>query len=611
MQFRRHALLRHSMHIVQQHPLKATAASRGLLTTSTLLRTTTAATPTTTTNNNNGRRNYASATAVKDVAVLGGGLTGLASAHFLARELPHAKITVYERSARVGGWLHSVRKPVPGGGEVVFEQGPRTIRQANTALAMTHLIQDLGLTNEVMYTSRKSPAALNRYIYYPNHLVLMPGPSQNLYASLYRLMTEPIFNGWMKGFFGEVFRQPRSEDVEDESVAEFLSRRLGGSTLPDNLASAVMHGIYAGDIYKLSAKSLLPFQWWLERKHGGLLKGLVEVQKEPGVPVPVRDAEFMQSFENGPALAPDFWAKLKDASVFSFKGGIQTLIDGLESSLRKHKNVTIKQNVGIKGLEKDATTERVKVWTHDSASPTKPDSLKTHDFIVSTLQGAAFSAIASPQGKPSLVPSLGDIPATTVMVVNLFFPSPALTPVRGFGYLIPRSVPFEQNPERALGVIFDSDALPGQDTAQGTKLTVMLGGHWWDGWPSEAIDAAAEDGVAAARTVLARHLGITMDPVASHVAVHRNCIPQYTVGHSAQLQRAHQDLRRAYAGRVVVAGNSYTGVGVNDCVRAARDVAMHVGADGIMPNRTGLEMFAEKQQWTRMKSPVKIGGGGA
>ena len=64
---------------------------------------------------------------VKDVAVLGGGITGLASTFYLSQELPEAKITLYEGSPRLGGWLQSRQVDV-GNGQVVFEQGPRTLR---------------------------------------------------------------------------------------------------------------------------------------------------------------------------------------------------------------------------------------------------------------------------------------------------------------------------------------------------------------------------------------------------------------------------------------------------------------------------------------------------
>ena len=64
-----------------------------------------------------------------NVAILGGGVTGLASAYYLTKELPRAKITIYEASDRIGGWLSSTRVPVKDG-TILFEAGPRTLRPA-------------------------------------------------------------------------------------------------------------------------------------------------------------------------------------------------------------------------------------------------------------------------------------------------------------------------------------------------------------------------------------------------------------------------------------------------------------------------------------------------
>ena len=109
--------------------------------------------------------------------------------------------------------------------------------------------------------------------------------------------------------------------------------------------------------------------------------------------------------------------------------------------------------------------------------------------------------------------TLGRTPAVTVCVVNLYFRTPNLLRkvhipgglptglplgLSGFGYLIPRTIPFTQNPERALGVIFDSDISPTLHTTVpadvlGTRLTVMLGGHWWDGWTSFPNESEAQE----------------------------------------------------------------------------------------------------------------------
>lgn len=73
------------------------------------------------------------------VAVLGGGITGLACAYYLTRELPRAKITIYEASDRLGGWLSSSRVPVKDG-SILFEAGPRTLRPSSNGFLAARLV---------------------------------------------------------------------------------------------------------------------------------------------------------------------------------------------------------------------------------------------------------------------------------------------------------------------------------------------------------------------------------------------------------------------------------------------------------------------------------------
>lgn len=85
------------------------------------------------------RQNHALAKldhAITNVAVLGGGISGLASAYFLSQKLPRAKIVLYESSSRLGGWLYSKKVDV-GSGNVVFEQGPRSLRPDTPSAKVT------------------------------------------------------------------------------------------------------------------------------------------------------------------------------------------------------------------------------------------------------------------------------------------------------------------------------------------------------------------------------------------------------------------------------------------------------------------------------------------
>lgn len=75
-----------------------------------------------------------------DIAVLGGGITGLATAYYLSKELPRRKVTIYEASDRLGGWLSSTRVPVKNG-NILFEAGPRTIRPSGNGVLTKKLVR--------------------------------------------------------------------------------------------------------------------------------------------------------------------------------------------------------------------------------------------------------------------------------------------------------------------------------------------------------------------------------------------------------------------------------------------------------------------------------------
>lgn len=459
-------------------------------------------------------------------------------------------------------------------------------------------------------TSKQSVAAQNRFVYYPDHLVCMPGPGRSLFASISTVFSEPAFQGLLSGVISEPFRCD-VQDIYDESVGSFISRRFG-SGIADNVVSAVFHGIYAGDIYQLSARSILTRLYKISQSYGSLITGLISESIRDDPLVPTADRLLTERLK---ALGPELLDKFKDCSVFSLKGGIGQLAESLENALNKNPRVTILKNTPIKALEmitegtiSEVCNDTIRFCMRHShlvqlqiqIKPIKPKgassriSTRRYSHVISTISGKNLNAITQPAG---CLPWLAITPSVTVMVVNLYFSNPHLLPVHGFGYLLPRSVPLDQNPERALGVVFDSDATIGQDEVPGTKLTVMMGGHWWDGWDTYPDE---DQGAFMAKAVLARHLGITKEPQMVRVALQKECIPQYTVGHTARMSKAHQSLLDHFHGRLKVAGNSYTGVGLNDCVRAAHTISNslasrfeHTGLDTLVP---GLEHWERHVQ---------------
>lgn len=75
----------------------------------------------------NFQRQVESSKDVENVAVIGGGITGLATAYFLSKASPKIRITLLEGGKRLGGWLHS-EVVETSHGKLIFEKGPRTLR---------------------------------------------------------------------------------------------------------------------------------------------------------------------------------------------------------------------------------------------------------------------------------------------------------------------------------------------------------------------------------------------------------------------------------------------------------------------------------------------------
>lgn len=167
----------------------------------------------------------------------------------------------------------------------------------------------------------------------------------------------------------------------------------------------------------------------------------------------------------------------------------------------------------------------------------------------------------------------------SVNVVNLVYTSEnAHLPSPGFGYLIPRSEHSATKHQGLLGVVFDSCAIPSQDqgSTRGNvlKLTAMIGGHMFDQVVTNNKESSLEAFFeSSAIERVKKHLNIETTPEIARVHIHRECIPQYMVGHLQRMQSLDQMIREEYEGMLAVTGAGYLGVSVNDCIKNAREVS--------------------------------------
>ncbi|EDR09465.1 uncharacterized protein LACBIDRAFT_319089 [Laccaria bicolor S238N-H82] len=459
------------------------------------------------------------------VAVLGGGLTGLSSAFHLSRRYPSTQITLIERQKRLGGWVRSERVVLPGTTtSVLLEAGPRTLRpHGKSVLELIHL---LNLRDEVITVPKSATAAKARFLYVPKMYGDKIEGMQTLPSSIVSLLGSPLFPTLLQAVVGEFFgRRNRPPDVLDESVDAFLTRRFGES-FARIFGSALVHGIYAADSRQLSTRAAFPSLWEAEERGGGsVVRGFLRKK------APVED-----DYELGNMLDV-----MKDVSVYSFRDGIQTLTNALESYLVARDNVRILRETNVSLLEKTGDTCKL-----------------SSSHVVSALPLAALQSISS-----VFIPHLTANPMSTVDVVNLVFRAPPseIHP-EGFGYLIPRP-PTGYAGCRILGVVFDSCSLHEQDKpnvedyyhkSEYTKVTVMLGGPYGRGeWTVPGILDEMEV-----------HLG-RRPPRPVYWQHHEGRIPTPTPGHFTRMKEVVGD-------NIFIIGSGVGGVSVVDCVFAGREV---------------------------------------
>ncbi|KAI8965878.1 Protoporphyrinogen oxidase [Daldinia sp. FL1419] len=506
-----------------------------------------------------------------EIAVLGGGITGLTTAHYLSRHAKNAHITLYEASHDLGGWIDGkmINTGIGKNNKVLLQSGPRMLRSGATSykyddLVFYDVLINLGIQDKLLH--HKGPPA-DRYLYYPDHLVKLPGSNRGLGAIFQMIesyLTEPLWDGALKSMINAALagRMIVHDPTEytDESVGDFLGRLMKDDRLVNNIVSGMMHGIYGGDVYKLSVMHTLFDAVWRRITHPTpSLHAIIEAKEA------MLNLSILNSHNRFKvielATKASFWGTM------AFEDGLLTLSRSLIRDLKDQKNVTIKTNSPVTSLKHE--DGKVSVAARNTANGGKRVQTRQYDRVISTLFSKHLAKLAEPKG---CLPSLEDTHAVTIMVVNLWFPNPnLLAKNHGFGYLLPTSTP--NNDECVLGVLFDSDIELRPETP-GTKLTVMLGGHYWDGWTQYPTE---EMGRAMALQAVQRHLGIS--PEEEHVSyahLCRDCLPQHYVGHRERMSAAHYELEAAFQGQLTVAGPSYTSVGVMPSMRAGFEAAMRV-----------------------------------
>jgi len=474
------------------------------------------------------------------IAIIGGGIAGLAAAYELERARAAGspvEYTLFEARERLGGSLSS--EIVNG---AVLERGPDSFLTEKPAAA--ELCRELGLAAELLPSN---DAARKTYIVVRNRLVALPDglmflvPTKLVPTALTRLFS---FTTKVRMAM-ELLHPPRPSGLPDEAVAALVERHFGAEAV-DRLADPLLSGIYGGDAAQLSARTVLPRLVEMETQYGSLTRGMLAAHRQ------LRARAKAAAAKNGhskagvlPAPRPIFTA---------LRGGMQQLIDALAARLRPD---SVRLATPVSTIERNANG-----WSVCVAG------LKDHyDAVVMASPAWAAAVLLAPVD-PALSEELSAIPYSSSITVNLVYDQALLGPLPdGFGFLVPAS-----EGRAMLACTFVHRKFLGRTPPGKAVFRAFLGGI-----RNEALLTATDEAlVTIVRSELSEILGekiigIEIEPEYAQVARWRRAMAQYAVGH--QERAARIAARVAALPGLRLAGNAYDGIGIPDCIRLGRQAA--------------------------------------
>ncbi len=439
------------------------------------------------------------------ISIVGAGISGLATAQAILSRNPNAEIELFESDRRVGGKVWTETSPegfiCEGGVNGFLDKIPRTLE----------LCREIGLT-----PVSADAAAQKRYVYSQEVLHKLPEKPPEFLRS--RLLS---VSGRLRVLYEMVVG---GTDKEDESLAEFGTRRLGREAF-EKLIDPMASGVFAGDAGKLSLKSCFPRIKEVENEYGSLIRGLIKLQ------IKARRA----GGKNIPGPGPG-------GTLTSFGRGMGELTDRLAEKLGSR----IHLQSPISGVSRNGSG----YCLHMANGPDQES-----DLLILAVPAYVQSRRLQ-DSDPELAGLLSAIEYPALSVVCFGYSKDRIGQhLDGFGFLVP-----SREQRTILGTIVDSNVFPGRAPQGSVLFRSMVGGARTPQF-AELPDEHLTDRI---RSDLKDITGLDTEPEFTRIFRHGRAIPQYNVGHAARLEAIEQTLRR-HPG-LVLTGNAFRGVSLNDCV---------------------------------------------
>ncbi len=443
----------------------------------------------------------------RNIVILGAGISGLTTAYLLSKK--GFDVTVLEKKNEIGGSIETVCEK-----GFLFDRGPNS--GLETTPVISQLVNELNLQNELVYANK---ASNKRYILRNNELHPLPmNPSLFLKTQLFSAKAK--FRLFAEPFIG------RSKDGYNQSIAEFVTRRLGKEFL-DYAINPFVAGVYAGNPEDLSVKSAFPKLYDLEEKYGGLIVGAIRSMKER---------------KRRPEKAK------QSAKMFSFKNGMSVLPKALTNNLGE-KVLLFSEAVAV---EKSSPGYKV---TFNQAGKTR--TLST-DVIISTVPAYAASQLFNSMDE-RLSSHLNNIYYPPVLVLYLGYNKSDIGRVLdGFGFLIP-----SKERKSYLGAIWSSVIFPDRAPEDKAAFTLFIGGAR----DPEVGNIDKEILIKKVREEFEKIMMINSEPVYISYKYWNKAIPQYNIGY-IEHEKYFDKFEKINPG-IILGGNYRGGISIGDCIKNA------------------------------------------
>ncbi len=470
------------------------------------------------------------------VVVVGGGITGLATAYALGKGEKAPQVTLLESRQRLGGNIQTERVD-----DFVIDPGPDAwVVNKPDASA---LAKEIGLEAELVSTVEANRRV---YIAWDGELHAMPeGLMLGIPTEVMPFLQTPLLSleGKLRAGFDLFIPPKRFFGTEDESVADFVSRRLG-EEVSSRLVAPLLGGIFAGDAGAISVRASFASLVEAEAKYGSLIRAMRAQRKARG----------------GATTRP------APSAFVSMASGMGKLIDTLGERVAKTADVRLGRSVTSvdrAGGAAEAKGARFAL-TLDGGEVLFADDVV---FAVPTRVAAALTRTIDEVLAERLSGLLGY--SSTAAVFLAFRRDDVTHPLDATGFIVPHA----PGDERALiAGTFVSSKWAGRAPAELPLFRAFLGGSRIH----ELLERDDADLVRLARRELGEFIGATAEPVFARVYRHRLASPQPTVGHHARREKL--DARLAETPGIHVGASGVEGVGIPDCIKQAKAIAARITA---------------------------------